>query len=86
MEFNSYIGLDVHKETNAVAIAEAGRVGEIRFYGEIAKTPHAVASLLKKLGGRHGRAATVSTARSSPPVMPARSSHRLTRQSAPAIT
>lgn len=55
MEFNSYIGLDVHKETIAVAIADAGRDGEVRFYGEIANTPDAVASLLKKLGGRRGK-------------------------------
>jgi len=55
MEFNSYIGLDVHKETIAIAIADAGRDGEVRFYGEIANTPDAVASLLKKLGGRRGK-------------------------------
>jgi transposase len=55
MEFNAYIGLDVHKETIAVAIAETGRTGEVRFYGEIANTPDAVAKFLKKLGGRHGK-------------------------------
>ena len=55
MEFNAYIGLDVHKETIAVAIAETGRTGEVRFYGEIANTPDAVANLSKKLGGRHGK-------------------------------
>ncbi len=55
MEFNSYIGLDVHKESIAVAIAAAGRNGEVRFYGEIANTPDAVANLLKKLGGRRGK-------------------------------
>lgn len=55
MDFNAYIGLDVHKETIAVAIAETGRTGEVRFYGEIANTPDAVAKFLKKLGGRHGK-------------------------------
>ena len=55
MEFNAYIGLDVHKETITVAIAETGRTGEVRFFGEIANTPDAVANLLKKLGGRHGK-------------------------------
>jgi transposase len=57
MEFNSYIGLDVHKETIAVAIADSGRDGEVRFYGEIANTPDAVANLLRKLGGRRPAAA-----------------------------
>ncbi len=30
---NAYIGLDIHKATIAVAIAESGRRGEIRFMG-----------------------------------------------------
>ena len=32
-----YVGLDVHKETIAVSIAEAGG-GEVRYFGEIANT------------------------------------------------
>jgi hypothetical protein len=55
MQFNAYIGLDVHKETIAIALAEAGRTGEVRFFGEIANTPDAVAKVLKRLGGRHGK-------------------------------
>ena len=31
-----FIGLDTHKETIAVAIAEDGRDGEVRYYGQIA--------------------------------------------------
>ena len=38
-----YVGLDVHKDLIAVATAEAGS-GEVRYVGQIANTPEAVAS------------------------------------------
>lgn len=44
-----YVGLDVHKATIAVAVADEGR-GEVRPYGTIKNTPAAVAQLVKKLG------------------------------------
>jgi transposase len=45
----TYVGLDVHKATIAVAVADEGR-GEVRSYGTIKNTPEAVARLVKKLG------------------------------------
>jgi transposase len=51
----AYVAFDTSKLRNAVAIAEAGRSGEVRFLGEIDNTPAATAKLVKKLSGRYGR-------------------------------
>ena len=45
----TYIGLDVHKDTIAVALAEAGVRGDVREYGKIANTPATVQALATKL-------------------------------------
>ncbi len=44
-----FIGLDVHKESIEVAIAEDGLGGEVRHYGKIGGTLAAVDKLLRKL-------------------------------------
>ncbi len=47
-EFSKYVGLDVHKESIAVSVAEANG-GELRYLGEIANTPEALDKLVKQL-------------------------------------
>lgn len=50
-----YVGLDVSKEKIAVGLAEAGRKGELRYYGEIANRADAVRKFVDKLARRHAR-------------------------------
>jgi len=47
-EFSKYVGMDVHKETIAVSVAEANG-GEVRYFGEIGNTPEAVTKLVRQL-------------------------------------
>jgi len=49
------VGLDTHKAKMAVAVAEPGRSGEVRFQGEITNQPDAVRRLIERLGAKHGR-------------------------------
>ena len=48
-----YVGLDVHKDTVAVALAEAGLRGEVREHGTIPNTPAALKALTTKLAGKN---------------------------------
>lgn len=47
-EFSTYVGLDTHKDSIAVAVAQAGRQ-RAQYWGEIANTPEAIGKLLNKL-------------------------------------
>jgi len=51
----TYVAFDTSKLRNAVAIAEGGRRGEVRFFGEIDNTEAAVRKLVRKLCGQHKR-------------------------------
>jgi hypothetical protein len=53
----TYVAFDTSKETIAVALAEGGRRGEVRFFGTVANRPEAVRKLVDKLAGRHSRLA-----------------------------
>ena len=51
----AFVGFDTSKLRNAVAIAEGGRDGEVRFFGEIDNTAEATVKLLRKLAGKYQR-------------------------------
>jgi transposase len=51
----AYVAFDTSKLRNAVAIAEAGRRGEVRFLGEIETTEAATVRLVKKLATKYRR-------------------------------
>jgi transposase len=51
----AFIGVDTSKLRNAIAIADAGRGGEVRFFGEIENTPAATAKLVRKLSAKYER-------------------------------
>ena len=50
-EYTKYVGLDVHKDSVAVGIAEKGRRAPT-MYGEVAGDPDAIGRLAKKLGAK----------------------------------
>jgi transposase len=51
----AFVAFDTSKLRNAVAIADGGRAGEVRFLGEIENTPAATAKLVRKLAAKYER-------------------------------
>src|SRR4051812_46278755 len=51
----AFVGIDVAKLRNAVAVADAGRDGEVRFYGEVDASAESMRRLAAKLAGKHER-------------------------------
>src|SRR3712207_273009 len=50
-----FVGIDAAKAKHAVAVAEPGRQGEVRYLGEVATSPEAVRRLITRLAARHGK-------------------------------
>ena len=51
----AFVAFDTAKEKNAVAVAEGGRDGEVRYLGEVANTPEATRKLVAKLSAKYDR-------------------------------
>ena len=51
----AFVGIDVAKLRNAVAVADAGRDGEVRFYGEVDASAESMRRLAAKLAGKYER-------------------------------
>jgi len=49
----AFVGIDTAKARNAVAVAESGRGGEIRYLGEFDNTPDVVIKLVRKMADRY---------------------------------
>ena len=49
----AFVGFDAAKKKHAVAIADVGRDGEIRYFGEIDSSPAAIEKLIGKLAERY---------------------------------
>src|SRR5689334_8212197 len=50
-----FVGLDVAKGSHAVAVADGGRTGEVRYLGEIGSDPAYGRRLVARLENRHER-------------------------------
>ena len=51
----AFIGIDTSKLRNAVAVAEAGRKGEVRYLGEFDTSTAATRKLVAKLAAQYGK-------------------------------
>jgi transposase len=51
----AFVGIDTSKLKNAVAVAEAGRTGELRYQGEIDTTDAATRKWIAKLAAKHSK-------------------------------
>lgn len=46
-----FVGIDVSKARNAIAIADGGRDGEVRFFGEVDASEESMRRVVKRIAG-----------------------------------
>ena len=51
----AFVAFDVAKKKHAVAIADGGRGGEVRFLGDVENSPATIERMISKLADRYGR-------------------------------
>jgi transposase len=51
----AFVAFDTSKAKHAVAVADVGRSGEVRYLGEVANSPGQVERLIRKLAGRYSK-------------------------------
>jgi transposase len=51
----AFVAFDVAKKKHAIAIAEGGRTGEVRFLGDVENSPLPIERTIKRLAGRYDR-------------------------------
>jgi transposase len=51
----AFVGIDTAKNKHALAIADAGREGEVRYLGAVDSAPATVERVIRKLAGRYGK-------------------------------
>lgn len=51
----AFVGIDVAKPKNAIAIADFGREGEVRFFGEIDASDASMLRVVRRIAGRFDR-------------------------------
>ena len=56
----AFVGIDVAKLRNAVAVADAGRGGEVRYFGEVDASPDSMRRLAAKLAAKYDRLSFVT--------------------------
>jgi transposase len=50
-----FVGIDVSKTRNAIAVADGERGGEVRYLGEVDASPESMRRLVKRLAAKHAR-------------------------------